>query len=739
MKRAARATLCLSLALASAGIAGKARAASRCVALGEEGFEAEACLVGSDEPRGPEVSATRTEHGVEDFLFYRSAPVEARATYELHAPPGSTMAIDGGGVGSMADAAGRTRLRIERPWVRDATGTRTFARLEAECAGDGTCRISVDWSGIPVRYPLLVDPTWTVLPNEFLCSPRQFHTATLIGSNSDFAGQVLIVGGLDDQNNPTASVELYNPEGAAPHLTQCRSLARPRAYHTATWVRVPVDGGAPKGMVLIVGGYGTCDNGPTCDPSDMLDTYELYDPGVNCNSTLSCAGCDCPPSSDVEVALPDGLPRAEHSATVLGSDLDAGGAVIITGGSLSPLSSVLRFETDGTWSILLATVPSRFGHTATYVTAPPGSTSSNPLIFLAGGNTTPVGAPQAEYADTDLILGSPWDAPISVPPSADTAGPRPARSSSASLVDAGRVFLWGGSVSTPAEVLDFGPYFNSAAPPTPTVVPLDPATQFARNSVAVDTLAIPALHGAVLVGGLLQNTGCQTVTETPYFNGADFNPAGQLVTPRMNHTVTPILGGRGLVAVGGAYYTGPPCFPTALNTVESIAISQLGDPCTSDTECVTGYCADQVCCNEACPHDPGTSTACQSCSPQGMCLPSPQGTACGGAGGCPSVVCDGTLRMCPSSGDASTCTGEGEDASDANADAVADGPAEAQTEPAIEAGPPAASTEKDTLLSCSMPPSRRPPRSIPVGLFVSALALLARRVFPRRRRRAVRR
>ena len=286
---------------------------------------------------------------------------------------------------------------------------------------------------------------WAILPNERLCAPRQFHTATLIGSNADFAGAVLIVGGLDDQNHPTASVELYNPQGSAPHLTQCASLARPRAYHTATWVRVSVADGGTRGMVLIVGGYGSCTNGPDCDPSGMLNTYELYDPSVNCNSIQSCADCNCMPGTDVELQLPDKVPRAEHTATVLGTNLDASGPVIIAGGSLLPASQVLRFETDGSWSVLLAAVPPLFGHTATYVTPPPGSSDTSPLVFLAGGSTTPVGASDPAYADADVVLGPPWSAPLAVPHEADagTNGSRPARSSSASLVKSGRVFLLG--------------------------------------------------------------------------------------------------------------------------------------------------------------------------------------------------------------------------------------------------------------------------------------------------------
>jgi hypothetical protein len=737
MKRLGLVAVPLVLVLTCTALAHDANTDSRCMKLRDGGFAIEACLEGTDAPRHEEISTRRTAHGVEDFLLYGSAPRLPRAVYALHAPPGSTIAVDASGAAWLSDGQGHARLRIDRPWVRDAEGTQRFARLLANrCEPDGTCGIAVDWSGIAVRYPLLVDPTWTVLPNEFLCSPRQFHTATAIGSNAAFAaGSVLIVGGLDDTDQPTASVALYTPTGSAPHIVQCKSLAHARAYHTATWVRVPGAGGALQGKVLIVGGYGSCADGPICDPSEMLDTYELYDPSINCNSSISCAGCDCPAGMDVELPLPDGMPRAEHSATVLGGDLDAGGAVIIAGGANASQSSVLRFETDGTWTVLPATVPSRFGHTATYVKPMSGGSNPNPLVFLAGGSTTPLGAPSPSYADSDLILTPPWTAAMVAPhdTSAGAAAARPARSGSASLVEPERVFLWGGSASTPAETVDFDPYFNGASTPTRKTVSPDPATQFARNSVAVDTVAIPALHGAVLVGGLLQNAGCTTVTETPYFDGMNFSPAGQLVTPRMNHTVTPILAGRGLVAIGGAYFTGP-CRATPLNTVETMAISQLGDACSSDVECVTSHCADGVCCNEACPHPAGSTTECQSCSKEGMCLPSPQGTACGGS--CSTAVCDGTRFSCPSSSDASVCDGGPEGGPDAMPEASDDGPPPTPPAPTIDAAPSTGPTDREAFVSCAV----RSPRpdagsdSLP-WLLVASAAFVGRRACPRRRAR----
>ncbi len=61
---------------------------------------------------------------------------------------------------------------------------------------------------------------------------------------------------------------------------------------------------------------------------------------------------------------------------------------------------------------------------------------------------------------------------------------------------------------------------------------------------------------------------------------------------------------------------------------------ELGDPCSSDSQCDTGHCASGVCCQEAC------DDACMACNLQGSvgsCLALADGSACGDD----SNVCDG--------------------------------------------------------------------------------------------------
>ena len=82
---------------------------------------------------------------------------------------------------------------------------------------------------------------------------RAAHTATVLSS-----GQVLIVGGMDDDGGSLASVELFDP--ADNSAQEFGSLTEPRVSHTATVLA--------DGRVLIAGGY----NG------EYLSSVEVFDP-----------------------------------------------------------------------------------------------------------------------------------------------------------------------------------------------------------------------------------------------------------------------------------------------------------------------------------------------------------------------------------------------------------------------------------------------------------------------------
>jgi MYXO-CTERM domain-containing protein len=80
-----------------------------------------------------------------------------------------------------------------------------------------------------------------------------------------------------------------------------------------------------------------------------------------------------------------------------------------------------------------------------------------------------------------------------------------------------------------------------------------------------------------------------------------------------------------------------------------IATISIGAPvsavCAAGSECTTGFCADQVCCETAC------NEGCGTCSASGRCEPLPLGTSCQPLGECMVATaggCDSVSVVCPS-------------------------------------------------------------------------------------------
>ncbi len=83
---------------------------------------------------------------------------------------------------------------------------------------------------------------WTLLTAK-MTKQRLYHTATRFGVESA-AGQVLIVGGRDRNDQPLASSELYNP--ATRTFVAAGNLPSKAAGHTATLLA--------NGKVVVFGG-----------------------------------------------------------------------------------------------------------------------------------------------------------------------------------------------------------------------------------------------------------------------------------------------------------------------------------------------------------------------------------------------------------------------------------------------------------------------------------------------------
>ncbi len=188
-----------------------------------------------------------------------------------------------------------------------------------------------------------------------LASPRYGHTATRLSDN--VGAGVLVVGGLDADDKPVASAELFKPLSEDFSATFNRSMVVPRSRHQA----VPL----PDGSVLIIGGV-------TLDPLDMtntpnpVDTVELFtlDAGFVSVGTL-------PPNAGL----------VDFSATVLpdGRVLLAGGRLTVDGDPV-PTTFIARLDPlDGTIDIVATDRlgQPRAGHQATLL--------CDGTVLVAGG------------------------------------------------------------------------------------------------------------------------------------------------------------------------------------------------------------------------------------------------------------------------------------------------------------------------------------------------------------------
>ena len=150
----------------------------------------------------------------------------------------------------------------------------------------------------------LYDPaTGTFTAVGSMNSGRAYHTATLLSD-----GRVLIAGGMDAGNNPTNTVEIFDPSNNS-FTTLINALNEDRYEHTATLLS--------DGTVLFTGGRIT---------AGFSDTAEIYDPSTGLFKLTTNLG-----GTNMKSI------RIDHTATLL-SD----GTVLIAGGSTAYNSGYLK-------------------------------------------------------------------------------------------------------------------------------------------------------------------------------------------------------------------------------------------------------------------------------------------------------------------------------------------------------------------------------------------------------------
>ncbi|MEO8035872.1 MAG: kelch repeat-containing protein, partial [Acidobacteriota bacterium] len=276
----------------------------------------------------------------EEFLLLHDEHAPLVYDYEIVESEGiASIVLDSGVVRFMPKVteAPAPSLRIDRPWVIDATGQRSESNAHWSLIGGAmpqTIRLTV--SVDQLSYPVLVDPSFSTTGSMGIA--RNFHTATLLPN-----GKVLIAGG--DNGFATNSAELYDP--ATGIFTATGSMMTARVYHSATLL--------PNGNVLVAGGY---------DPTlrTTFASAEVYNPATG---TFSPAG-------NLTGA------RSFQTATLLKS-----GKVLLAGGSddVGTLPSAELYDpavgVGGTFTATASLATARYTHTATLL--PDGK------VLIAGG------------------------------------------------------------------------------------------------------------------------------------------------------------------------------------------------------------------------------------------------------------------------------------------------------------------------------------------------------------------
>jgi Galactose oxidase, central domain len=161
----------------------------------------------------------------------------------------------------------------------------------------------------------LVTGTWSVLNTNTFAALRG-ATVTALDN-----GKVLIAGGVDGSDAPTATAYLCDATGACATKSGASGMTSARAYHTA----VKIDSSAANngGKVLLAGGY------TAAGPATPTTTAEFYDPATDTFSATTALS---------------GSARARHVAVLLD-----GHNVLIAGGTdgTSNLSTALQYDGGG--------------------------------------------------------------------------------------------------------------------------------------------------------------------------------------------------------------------------------------------------------------------------------------------------------------------------------------------------------------------------------------------------------
>ncbi|AKT40014.1 kelch repeat-containing protein [Chondromyces crocatus] len=478
-----------------------------------------------------------------------------------------------------------------------------------------------------------------------LLQSRYNHTATLLPD-----GRVLVVGGQSTATTYLPSVEIFDPAangGSGGWVTNPapQPMPAPRAHHTATLL-------PSSGRVLIAGGL---------NAGGVLDTSLLYDPGAN---------------QWVQTAEALSPPRRNHTAVLLVPTDD----VLVIGGLTPTVTSTAQFYEAATqsWRDVDTMAVPRVYHSATLLDG---------QVIVVGGDTT-----AGSGVTTDSVETFQW------PPGNPSAGgwtllqpfpSVPRQDHTATLLDDGRILLAAGR--TGSTVLGSTALYSMGCTGCGCTTNSDCDTGLCVDAVCCATTCDAPCRACNVPGNLgtcsIASVGQQDTCAAGQVCSASGACSSGLGGPCMTGTdcesgfcadgVCCSSACDGVCQSCNAPGNEGTCLPTPAGVQDTCAPGEVcngagscrktdGQACSTAIECLSGFCADGVCCNTAC--GGGSPTDCQACSMatgapiEGVCTILDSSVTCRPSQGeCdPAEVCNGAQPLCPTNvtaPDGSACAG----------------------------------------------------------------------------------
>lgn len=599
---------------------------------------------------GGDLARVLLPDGVEDFVFFDRAPAREELVYRLDVSHVAGLRLVRGSL-ELLDQRGAPRVRVDRPWIADASGTRHWLDLSIEgcevdtselapfdrkvtAPGASSCLLSIAWHD--VRYPAVVDPAWKLASS--MSARYAFQTFAYANGRVIACGGRLSCAGTCG-NGVVDSCTIFDP------------VAR-------TWASGPTlpsgreDGavaGLPSGRAFFIGGGGssrpeliTAAGGAT-RPMDAT-----FSAGAGATATALASGrvlvagggsvnaglFDEP----TEAFLPAGsmnAARSFHTATRLAS-----GKVLVAGGG--PASGELYDPaTNAFTSIAAPMVAARSGHVAALL--PDGR-----VLLAFGGSTT------AEIYD-----------PVANTFTATDSGASDRTRAFAVSLESDDIMIAGGESGSPlglVEIFDVATKKFSA----------QPSLSFPRSRLGAARLSPPgAAKGEVVAFGGLGTAGYSlasteiwgpgqpgaTCTTGDDCRSGDCQEGFCCAASCSASCKTCVANTGACVAVLKA---DDPSSCTGANTCDAAGACKKknGQLCGGAGECASGFCVDGTCCDRACN---GQCEACNVTGVAGSCAPI-AGTPRGGRPACNAVgsTCGGTCNgadgaSCAYPGAVTTC------------------------------------------------------------------------------------